>query len=200
MSVIVMLAYQRPAPRLTWTQFGFGDRIVPALVARRLLPRFRRWADHVRPIFSSGDLVGLWASNLMTSRKWKRLRDAAEPLLVHRATAQEATTSNAPPAADALILSLTSHGLWIPQRRVERARTKLSECGDVEIECEREWGNGVELLIARGASLARVLLALELEVEPIEEETSSAVKKALLQQLRAEFIRLDPSLARAASQ
>jgi hypothetical protein len=132
----------------------------------------------------------------MTTRKWTRLRGLAEPLLVPAGAAESATEASGPSGRETLTVSLTKHGLWIPRTNVERARAVLASLGDVEIQCENEWGNGVELLIGRGVSLSSVLVALEVDVDTID-PVSPSTKREYLSSLRAEFRKLDQTLRTA---
>jgi hypothetical protein len=129
-------------------------------------------------------------------RKWNRLRTLAEPLLAPASSIEHATETAGASDADVLTISLTKHGLWIPCSNVERARATLASLGDIEIECEDEWGNGVELHLRRGASLASVYLALEVDVETIE-PASPQRKREYLNSLRAELRKLDPTIRAA---
>lgn len=189
MSFIVAVASESIAPAITWSNFSFGDRIIPADVARTLLPHFRRGANYIRPIYSNGNIVGLCVSSLMTPRQGKRLRTLAEHLLVPAASAIPAAEAPGPSDPEVVTLRLTNHGLWIPRANVDRARAVLAALGDIEIECEEEWGHGVELHIPRGVSLASVLVALEVDVEMVEPGSSSR-KREYLDSLRAEVRKL----------
>jgi hypothetical protein len=196
MSFIVAVASEEIPCGISWTQFHFGNRLVPAEVARPLLPQLRRWTDHVRPIFSNGDLVGLWVSNLMTTRKWNRLRALAEHLLVPTGSVAQTSETTGASDAEVLTLSLIKHGLWIPCSNIARARATLASLGDIDIECEDEWGHGVELRIRRGASLASVYLALEIDVDTIE-PASPQQKREYLNSLHAEIRKLDATIRAA---
>lgn len=191
MSAIVAIAYEEVTPSIEWHEFHFGGRLVPVHILPGLLPSFERWSNYVRPIVSEGHLIGLWVSNLMTRRAWKRLRKAAEPLLVSQT---EAPTREEPAEehTNAYVLSLAKHGLHIPARSVDRAREVLAQLGDIGIAYDEddEERNAVSLIIPRGVPLAGLLELLEVDVEPIQPVSPSAARE-LMNRLRDEIRKLD---------
>jgi hypothetical protein len=181
--IIAYYEVLRPeAPAVMWQELKLTS-VISARIASAILPQFQRWRRFVEPVFSNGDITGIRISSLMTPRLARRLRAKIEPFLA-TGDGNDPEHDSSPPKR---IVSLSKHGLCIPQRNLARARPLLERLADIELQYDADEENVVALLVPPGVALGGVYSILEVDAVTIE--SSSAPQRRHLLRLLYEDIR-----------
>jgi hypothetical protein len=191
MSVIIAVAYDEVLrlgpPAVSWQELKLSN-VIPAQVASTLLPQFQRWRKFVEPIFEKGDIVGIRISSLMSPRLARRLRAKVEPFLKPRQDASATAAREAVP--EKRVVSLSKHGLWIPERNLAHAKSVLEQLADIELQYDPDEVNVVALLIPPGVPLGPIYAVLKVVVVTVQAAHASQ-RLHLLDLLQDEMLRLD---------